>query len=160
MVKQRVPWVERDHRGWEVSATPIGGRLRGFRADSAARQLHPALTQAWIAHNLGPVVDDPDIAYCATICTKVIQRGLAPYLSPEAEAALIRLGVPLECSSEQYNAAICGPDRLIKLDDNIELHPTWEQPFWDLLPAELRRFVHPQVKLEMLVAADRKLSHF
>jgi ATP-dependent DNA helicase RecQ len=160
-VSARSQWIERDRRGWETFATLIGGSLRGIDLrvglPLAARR---GLDQAWVAHNFQQMEPaSPDVAYWATVCRKILQRGTAPPVSPRVEQALLT-GFPAPdtpADPASLIAAVIGPhEGHVDLDPRIELHPQWERPFWSTLGAtcpEMLRWVLPQAPLEPLAHA-------
>lgn len=88
----------------------------------------------------------------ATTVRRLLQRGRNPIIAPDLDAALPHNEAV--SSLEAISAALIGPTGPIELDPSIELHPTWERPFWESTRAEhagLSRWLTPQVSLEALI---------
>jgi ATP-dependent DNA helicase RecQ len=137
-----------------VCYTVIGGRLpddvmTGI-AGSARVPAVRAVSQAFVAvsHTAEPA--SGSVRYWATVVRKVIQRGTRPVIHHPAAGAL-QMGAPVE--QDQLLAGIAGPDlsSTVDLCESIDLHETYEVPFWTRLTAEasvFQRFCTPQASLE------------
>jgi hypothetical protein len=129
----RARWRERTERnGWDVRYTVIGGR---FLEDPLARNAGTmsdlevrAVSQAFVA-STRPLGDpSEDVTFWSSIVRKVVQRGTRPVIRHHDSSAFA-VPVPAE---PLLRAAIAGPvDGHWELDPRIELHPTFEVPFWD-----------------------------
>lgn len=86
---RRVAWADATTRrpGWVCSYQNAGGSLRSIPSTA----VQPALTQCWIARPDVHGDPTPGAMRLAAVLRKVLQRGPAPPLDPEAEQALIRL---------------------------------------------------------------------
>ena len=116
--KRRVAWADAtilQRQGWVCRYLNVGGSLRSIATPQ------PALEQCWIAR---PAVT-PDPAAGATRLTaalwKVLQRGSAPPLDPEAERALLRqVGLKAQIDDSQRDGDIRpwieDPPRLPRFD--------------------------------------------
>lgn len=151
----RTIWHERNERPrWDVRYTVVGGRqpadpvehLEEPISDQTAR----SLSQVMVATSPPVTEADPAVAFWASIVRKVVQRGTRPIIH-HRDASTFEVDDP---SQESLLAAITGPaDREWALDGSIELHPTYEEPFWNLLTEEaphLRRWCTPQASVEGL----------
>ncbi|MSR15832.1 MAG: ATP-dependent DNA helicase RecQ, partial [Gammaproteobacteria bacterium] len=162
MVK-RLSWSERQHRpGWDIQYTIIGGRMRSAPNDRKRNEkdvpgLPRFVAQAFLACPKTDVVASDDIRYWATICRRILQRGGTPPIPTRAETALRESIGELDTSSAlegvDATAVLCEGPSSWQLEPSIELHPTYERPFWDLVAArypELLRWLTPQAPLEAL----------
>ncbi len=159
----RTTWRERTGRdGWDVQYTVIGGRfpndpLARERASTSELETR-AVSQAMVAATLSDSDASDDIRFWSSVVRKVVQRGTRPVIL-HADASVF--DVPARDES-RIRAAVAGPvDGGWNLDPNVELHPTYEVPFWDFISSEaphLRRWCAPQVWLEGLIGASTESS--
>lgn len=159
----RVAWTERSPRpGWDVSYTLLGGR---WRTDDLFTHVDPAqasrvrrfTSQAFVACSERGSSASPDVAYWAAVCTKLLQRGTNPTVSPRAEEliggapAVGWSGMPIVAGDAILHAV--SEDVSWTLDPSIALHPMWEKPFVEAVGRawpDLLRWITPQAPLEAL----------
>jgi ATP-dependent DNA helicase RecQ len=107
---------------------------------------------------------NPNVAYWATVCRKIIQRGDTPPVPPLVETALRPRRTELETSDVALLTAAVGPsESVVELDDCYRLHPQWEKPFWDATASRLpglTRWLTPQPSLESLAGAAAATSRW
>ncbi len=152
----RVGWRERGERlSWDVSYTTIGGRFDfdpiGLMPEEVKTSAERAISQVVVAATPSADAMPDQISFWATVVRKIVQRGTRPVIH-HADRSHFRVGNP---SAEQVVAAIVGPtNQAWTLEPSIELHPTYELPFWELLGEQcspLRRWLTPQAWFEGLV---------
>jgi ATP-dependent DNA helicase RecQ len=157
-------WSERSARpGWELLFTNVGGRLRtddplerlGDADRLAARRV---LSQACFAVSRtgAALPEDPDIDFWATVCRKILQRGMRPPLSPRLDEAIRSR---LEPDVDRYDtmSTIRYSKAPFELAGSYELHPRWEAPFWQAvqrLAPEAACWLLPQASLDILAAGQ------
>lgn len=98
-------------------------------------------------------LEDPAVTRWASTVRRLLQRGRNPVIAPDLDSALGGEGSRPATIDDLASAIIARPEPL-QLDSSIDLHPTWEQPFWDLVCEEhpkLAHWVTPQVSLEGLL---------
>lgn len=162
-----VEWRERSSRhGWDIRHTSIGARV----ADAASGDSHDAVpdaqrvsaelltSQVLVALGGGASLDqgptDESCARWASAVRRILQRGMNPPESPRVSSA----GGPTTANPHAIVSLFARDTRLGKLDSSVELHPTWEAPFWELLSTRyphLAAWVVPQVSLEGLLGKPR-----
>jgi ATP-dependent DNA helicase RecQ len=166
----RVGWHERDDRpGWDVLFTPAGGRLRGddpvdlIRPDLRPR-VERVVSQAAFAITQAPPGHRPDhrTQLWAASCRKVLQRGTRPRVSTRADSIIrTRLadGGP-DVTDPAWIAGLVSAagasPRQTRLDPSYELHPTYEQPFWESVrevAPGIERWLLPQAPLDCLTVS-------
>lgn len=156
-------WVDRwPRRGWRTTYTPLGGLARAVQNSEAYRDLSEtqwglfqrATSRACLAINRDPVELEPDLDFFLAVATKVLQRGHNPVIG------VLQDTLPDGVGPDELLRAAIGPtdSPTGDLDRSIDLHPTYERPFWvraQAIPA-LTRFLVPQAPLEALIgdAAD------
>lgn len=166
-VEQSVDWRERSpRRGWDVRYTSIGARitrpvttgLGAAESEDGSPSADRLTSQVLIALGGGlegtqPPIDDSHARWASTV-RRILQRGLNPPVSPL---------LPLEDAEEPADArAIVGlfaeRTTLAGVDPSIEMHPTWEVPFWEVISEDypqLAPWIVPQVSLECLLGKTR-----
>ena len=122
VLHRRVSWADATTRrpGWVCSYQNGGGSLRSI--PSTATQ--PALTQCWIARPDVPGEPTPGAVRLAAVLRKVLQRGPAPPLDPDAEQALLRLaglepGIRPSRRCGDLSPALANPPRLPPVDPRL-----------------------------------------
>lgn len=154
-------WIERTRRnGWAVAYTTIGGRpndkdpldlLGGEEHVQAVRRI----SQAMVATSWERLASaDPDLSYWAAIVCKIAQRGLRPPI-PRSADPTIRPAEHLELTPEHVRASLLFLP--VDIDPSIELHPTFERPFWDQLIATVPHaagWCVPQAPLERIAGVS------
>ncbi len=111
-------------------------------------------SNAMLASNFDyrPVADD--VAFFIAVTRKVFQRGTNPRIASYADS-----GTSPASSVDLMSAAVGPlPASTHQIDGDVDLHPTYERPLWNLVQAEyapLSRFLHPQAPLEGLIGAPQ-----
>lgn len=98
-------------------------------------------------------LEDPTVLRWASTVRRLLQRGRNPVIAPDLDSALGGEDAGPATIDHLASAIIARPHPLL-LDSSIDLHPTWEQPFWDLVCEEhphLAHWITPQVSLEGLI---------
>ena len=162
-----IEWRERSFRdGWDVRYTTIGARVtdpeRSEPCDVAAdaqRDCSELLTsQVLVALGGGVRLDQEPtaepVARWGAAVRRILQRGKNPPAAP-------RLSDFVGATTASPHAVIslfASETRLRSLDPSIELHPTWEVPFWEIVSTRypsLAPWIVPQVSLEGLLGRPR-----
>lgn len=168
----RVDWTERTPRvGWKVQYTLVGGRWRddllGAMEQREAQRVNRFLGQAFIATTETRRELPDDVAYWAAVCTKLLQRGTTPPVSPRSEELLnefvVRPSSSPTCTAGELLDSILDSDVRWELDPSIELHATWERPMWDLVRSQWRdvcRWLTPQAPLEAIAGSTERTSRW
>lgn len=169
----RIRWTERTPRlGWDVRYTLLGGRWRG--ADPlehldlrAADRVRRFSAQAFVACSDPVAAPTQDVAYWGTVCTKILQRGTNPAVSPHAEdlagGAPDGAGLVESTTAAEVILRVAQGNVPWTLEPSVELHPTWEQPFLSVverLRPDLLRWITPQVSLEALAGDPGSTSRW
>ncbi len=155
-------WSERWARpGWDLLFTNVGGRLRtddpvDRLSDSDRKAAGSVLSQACLAvsSTAAALPDDPDIDFWATVCRKLLQRGMRPPLSPRLDYA-IRSRLAPDSDRQETLSTIRYSRGSFTLARSYELHEKWEAPFWRAVQQsapEAAWWLIPQAPLEGLVA--------
>ncbi len=119
--KLRVSWTDatvQGRRGWVCRYLNVGGSLRSIPTHQ------PALEQCWIARPEVTQVPSEGAKRLAAVMWKVLQRGSAPPVDPEAERALLqRAGLgdriePLSLSGD-LSPRLGKPPKLPELDSRV-----------------------------------------
>lgn len=161
--RTRTAWRERSERpGWDIRYTVIGGRLPNDALagldNSLLENSTRAISQAMVAASQTTHEPPDAIRFWTSGIRKILQRGTRPIIHHTGAGSL----APRQRSAEQLLAAISGPTMVDwNLDPNIELHPTYEQPFWDLIREQvpqIARWVTPQAWLEGLAGTSEAES--
>lgn len=155
-------WSERWVRpGWEFLFTNVGGRLRTADpleqlSDSNSLVAGRVLSQACfgVSRTNAAVPDDPDIDFWATVCRKLLQRGLRPPLSPRLDETI---RARLDPTVNRYDpmSTICHSPGSFELARSYELHEKREAPFWQAVQIHAREaasWLIPQASLDALAA--------
>lgn len=159
-----VNWRERSTRtGWDVTYTAIGADVvaqsRSEENDEAAQRASERLTShALVALGGGlerrpASTDDPATRWSSTV-RRILQRGTNPKVSP----LLVEATGHSDLAPKEVLAHFVRANSLVDLDPSIELHPTWEVPFWDIIQTEYPRlapWIVPQVSLEGLLGRPK-----
>lgn len=155
-------WHDRTARsGWQTAYTPLGGRSRALAESPAYQALTKVeqdrvdrlTSQAFVAVNREVTDVGDDVAFFLTVAGKLFQRGANPVIGELA-------GSFETATCEALLAAATGPleGGVFELDASVELHSTYEVPFWRYVqehyPA-VARFLVPQPSLEALIGAPR-----
>ncbi len=119
--KLRVSWTDatvQRRRGWVCRYLNVGGSLRSIHSHQ------PALEQCWIARPEVTQGPSEGAKRLAAVMWKVLQRGSAPPLDPEAERALLQragLGDRIEplSSSGDLGPRLRKPPKLPALDPRV-----------------------------------------
>ena len=91
--KSAVTWIDGtlDRPGWSCRYTTIGGSLRALPGSA---DLGANVAQSWVARTEGGTLPSEDVQRVVGVCRKILQRGTAPPIHPDAEAALLaKLGL-------------------------------------------------------------------
>ena len=150
----RADWTERHARqGWDVAYTNVGGRsLRSPLDDIEETEREPAeraVAQVFVAATPAASEASTDVAYWATVCRKIVQRGTNPVLCHRVIEALPRPAM----TPDALSSAVAGPIGPPDVDPQIDLHPVHEVPFWTRVTnadPRLARWISPQAPLEAL----------
>jgi ATP-dependent DNA helicase RecQ len=175
--RRRVAWQERSERpGWRIAYTPAGGVLASSESDGPlaraagagssqssemARRIGDLASQAMFAlPSSTSTTVDPDADYLSAVVLKFLQRGTNPIVRGRVAAALhARDTGPdtvVHSGRDLLRAAIGPVGGPGGLDSSVTLDPTYEQPFWEKVRAEipaLSRFLVPQPDFESLVGS-------
>lgn len=164
MVGARPDWSERwDRPGWELLFTNVGGRLRttdplALLSDSNRLTAGRVLSQACIAASQpgSALPDDLDIDFWATVCRKLVQRGLRPPVSRRLDETI---RARLNSTSARYDpmSTIGYSSGSFELARSYELHPKWEAPFWQAVQVhapEAASWLIPQASLDALAVGQ------
>ena len=163
-----VDWRERSPRiGWDVTYTAIGARLAarsGSTESGASEELAQRAAERLTSHVLIALgggmerppmsTDESDTRWSSTV-RRILQRGTNPGVSP----LLFEATGHSSLTSKEILALFVREISLSDLDPSIELHPTWEVPFWDIIQTEYPRltpWIVPQVSLEGLLGRPRE----
>ncbi|MGH3005675.1 MAG: RecQ family ATP-dependent DNA helicase [Gaiellaceae bacterium] len=175
LVTRRVLWADAatDRAGWTCRYTTAGGSLRALGASGELAAA--AMSQCWIARSDALPDVGADVERLVGLLRKLLQRGSAPPLHPQAERRLLEsvgLSAEVEASSmpgdlsvrlrrrldriELRNAA--WSTREVTLDPSIAFGSDEERTFLvDWVPRALgsaaARWFTPQAPLDALVAA-------
>jgi ATP-dependent DNA helicase RecQ len=178
-VHSAVTWIDGtlDRPGWSCRYTTVGASLRALPGSA---DLGANVAQAWIARTDGMAAPGEDVQRVVGLCRKIIQRGAAPPIHPDAEAALLRrLGLsgslvpsrrPGDLSAKLMNApaldSLAGvtgygapsfsADEALRLDSDAER--SLLTLLADSLPPEAVRWVVPQASLEALVSTGEAVG--
>ena len=163
-----VNWRERSPRaGWDITYTSVGARLSAALAvesseESKDEARFQAAAERLTSHCLvatSPELRFPDVTtdsahfrWSSTV-RRLLQRGMNPRVSPLLDMRSDRASL----TPREVVGLLVKATAFTELDPSIELHPTWEQPFWDIITTEyplLAPWIVPQVSLEALVGAQ------
>jgi ATP-dependent DNA helicase RecQ len=92
-MRRAVQWVDRtlDRPGWTCRYTTTGASLRAL---PGSVELGAQVSQVWIARTDTTGFAGEDVQRVVGLCRKILQRGSAPPLDPQAEhALLVRVGL-------------------------------------------------------------------
>ena len=159
-----VDWRERSTRtGWDVTYTAIGAdvvsRSSSVENGEAAQHGSERLTSHVLVALGGGLerrpssTGDPDTRWSSTV-RRILQRGTNPSVSPLLAKATGHSSI----ASIDILSLFVRENSIAALDPSIELHPTWEVPFWDIIQTEYPRlapWIVPQVSLEGLLGRPR-----
>lgn len=114
--------------------------------------------QAFVAATPAAAQVSADVEYWATVCRKLLQRGGAPPV-PQHAADLVtsRFSQRDDSDVPELTALLAAASVDWELDEAIELHDTWERPFWEHVVSAAHhaaRWLTPQVPLEALLKSD------
>lgn len=139
-------WTDRTARpGWTTRYTTVGASPPGWRLPTdAAREVH-GLSGALVGARTVPAPPtDPDRDWWVTVVRRFLQRGSMPPVTGATRVHDIKRNL----LSEALRQAMTPPEHEAwHVDPSIELHPTWEQPFFELARTQLPNgaaFVYPQ----------------
>ena len=146
--------------GWKVIFTTVGGRptdedpidlLQGHERRQAARRLSQAMVATTVRHEAEV---SGDALYWAAVVARIVQRGCRPPIPYSVEDAIRGdRDVSLEAAAVRHSLLFDPVD----LDPAVELHETYERPFWqqlrDAAPAA-SGWCWPQAPLEGLIGTD------
>jgi ATP-dependent DNA helicase RecQ len=177
--RSAVTWFDGtlDRPGWSCRYTTVGGSLRALPGSA---ELGAHVAQSWIARTEGSTALEEDVQRVIGLCRKILQRGSAPPIHPDAETALLaKLGlsgrlVPSRLPGD-LSAKLTGapsPDALtgvigygnasFAFDSSVAVDSDAEGALIETLaervPAEAARWVVPQASLEGLVTTGEAVG--
>jgi ATP-dependent DNA helicase RecQ len=134
-------WRDRQsRRGWATRYTTVGAAPSGYRFPSTDPRLAYGLASVLVAGPRSSHELSSDTAYWVTVARRLLQRGTLPPVGEPGEAEV----------SEGLLWALFPPvDH--ELEPTLDLHPTFEEPFFRIAAArfpEQAQFLIPQAPLE------------